>query len=77
MTPVSAIVVFVVIWWLVFFMALPFGVKRSEHVEPGHDPGAPARTHLGLKALITTGVTIVLWGVFFIVQRQLPADFLI
>ena len=76
MTPVSAVVVFAIIWWLVFFMALPFGVRQSDHVQPGQDPGAPVRPRLGLKALITTGVTIVLWGVFFVLQRMLPPGIL-
>ena len=40
MNPVSAVVVFIVIWWLVLFMVLPFGVRRTESPEMGHDPGA-------------------------------------
>lgn len=53
----GAIVSFVVIWWLIFFMALPFGVQPPDEVEPGHEPGAPAKPRLWTKVLITTLLT--------------------
>jgi predicted secreted protein len=66
---VSAIVVYVIIWWLVFFMTLPFGVKPPHEVgevaEPGHSDGAPVKPRLWLKAAITTGIAALLWGVAF------------
>jgi predicted secreted protein len=62
----SAGIVFVVVWWLVLFMVLPFGASPPDEVEPGTAPSAPARPRLALKFLITTviavGVTAaVLW----------------
>lgn len=57
---VSAVVVFVLSWWLIFFMALPFGVRRTETVDPGHDPGAPERTRLWTKVAVTTALAMVL-----------------
>jgi predicted secreted protein len=62
--PVTAFVVFVIIWWLVLFTVLPWGVRRSENPEEGHDHGAPVRAQIGRKLLITTGIAIVLFGVF-------------
>ncbi len=56
------LVVFVIVWWLVFFITLPFGVTQPEEVEPGHDPGAPEKPHLMLKALITTVIAAALTG---------------
>ena len=42
----SALAIYFVIWWLVLFVTLPFGV-RSQHEDggepPGTDPGAPMR----------------------------------
>lgn len=55
---VSAVVVFVLSWWLIFFMALPFGVRRTEVVDPGHDPGAPERTRLWTKVAVTTALAM-------------------
>ena len=63
----SGILVYVVLWWLVFFMALPFGVRAPHEVggaaEPGHATSAPVRPRLWLKAAIATVVAAALWGV--------------
>ncbi len=50
----GGIVVFVVVWWLVLFMVLPFGATPPDEVEPGTAPSAPARPRLLLKMAITT-----------------------
>ncbi|MBT6441372.1 MAG: DUF1467 family protein [Alphaproteobacteria bacterium] len=52
--------VFVVIWWIVWFIALPFGVSPTKSPEPGHTESAPEKPRLWFKALITTAVTAVL-----------------
>ncbi|MEH6632135.1 MAG: DUF1467 family protein [Halopseudomonas aestusnigri] len=62
---VTGILVYVVIWWLIFFMALPFGVKPHENPEVGHEPSAPANPMLGRKALITSGIAAILWGIAY------------
>ncbi len=54
MSWLSGIVVYVILWWLVFFMALPVGVRRAAEVKRGNDPGAPERPRLVLKAAMTT-----------------------
>ena len=55
-----------VIWWVLLFAVLPFGV-RSQHeakeVVPGSDPGAPVVPHLGRKLLVNTLISAILWGV--------------
>jgi predicted secreted protein len=69
MTWASAIVVYVIIWWLVFFMTLPFGVRAAheagEEVQPGNDAGAPVKPMLGTKMAITTLIAGALWGVAY------------
>ena len=67
MNPVSAVVVFIVIWWLVLFMVLPWGVRRTETPEPGHDPGAPAKPMLWRKAAATTAISVVLFAIVYVV----------
>ena len=66
MTWTSGIVVYVIIWWLVFFMSLPVGVhpphEVGEAAGPGHDAGAPVRTHLRVKILASTFIAAALWG---------------
>ncbi|MCY4231771.1 MAG: DUF1467 family protein [Alphaproteobacteria bacterium] len=60
MSWLSGIVVYVILWWLVFFMALPVGVRRTANVERGNDPGAPEGARLGLKAAVTTIIAAML-----------------
>ncbi len=71
MTIANHIVVFLVCWWLVFFMVLPWGVRglheSDEELEAGIEPGAPVKANIGRKMLITTGITIVVWGIIWAV----------
>lgn len=67
---VSGVVAFVIIWWLVFFTVLPHGNQPSETVEKGHADSAPAKPRLWMKIMITTGITVVLFGVFVFIQDQ-------
>ena len=69
MNPVSAVVVFIVIWWLVLFMVLPWGVRRTETPEAGHDPGAPAKPMLWRKAAATTAISVVLFAIVYVVAE--------
>jgi predicted secreted protein len=55
-------VTFLIVWWLVLFMVLPFGAAPPAEVEPGTAPGAPAKPRLPLKFLITTVIAAVLTG---------------
>jgi len=42
-------IIYIVIWWILFFISLPLGVKRSENLLPGQDTGAPEKTYLWKK----------------------------
>ena len=69
MSWVSGIIVYIILWWLVFFMTLPFGVKSPHEVgevaEPGHADGAPVKPRLWLKAEITTLIAAMFWGIAY------------
>jgi predicted secreted protein len=67
MTLFEGTVAFIVIWWLVLFMVLPWGVHIPDatEVEKGHATSAPTRPKLWKKVLVTTGIALVLWGVAF------------
>ncbi len=61
---VTLILVYVVIWWLVFFAALPVGVRHDQEqgdasVE-GADAGAPSNPNLKKKAVYTSLIALVL-----------------
>lgn len=59
---VSGIAVFIIIWWTVIFIVLPWGLKRDER-------GLPENTRLKQKLVITTAIAVVLWfGVYGMVR---------
>ncbi len=67
----TAAAIYFVLWWVVLFTVLPFGVRNAseagETVEPGNDPGAPTVPALGKKLIWTTIVTTVVFAVCWIV----------
>ncbi|MDF1585965.1 DUF1467 family protein [Marinimicrococcus flavescens] len=63
-------VTYLMVWWLLFFMALPFGVRRDESPVPGTADGAPARPYLLRKVLATTLLAaLATWGVHWFVEN--------
>jgi predicted secreted protein len=66
----TAIAVFFLIWWVVLFAVLPWGI-RSQHeggeVSPGTDPGAPAIPRLGQKLIWTTVVSALIFAACYVV----------
>jgi len=63
---VSIIAVYAIVWWLVLFMVLPFGVRQVDNPEPGHERGAPARPMLVIKAMVTSVIAAVVTGVVWL-----------
>jgi predicted secreted protein len=66
----TALAIYFVIWWIVLFAVLPWGVhsqQESGEVTPGTDPGAPVLTNLKLKLVGTTVVAAVVFGAWFVV----------
>ena len=65
----SGILVYFLIWWVVLFAVLPWGVRIPDEPEPGHAAGAPSNPRLWLKALVTTIVSLVIWlAVYFMME---------
>jgi predicted secreted protein len=66
MGPVSGLVLYAVIWFMTFFIALPIRVKTQgdlKNIVPGTHAGAPEHHGLRVKALWTTLVACVIWGI--------------
>ena len=57
--------IYFVVWWIVLFFTLPFGI-RSQHEDgagaPGTDPGAPVVTGMGRKLIWTTVISAVIFA---------------
>jgi predicted secreted protein len=66
MGPVTGIVLYLVIWFLVLFVVLPLRLEtqgdRGE-VEPGTPAGAPANLDMWKKARLVTWVAAIVWAV--------------
>ncbi|MDR0810028.1 MAG: DUF1467 family protein [Gemmobacter sp.] len=64
MSITAALIVFAVTWFMVFFLVLPIrftSQAEAGEVEPGTPKSAPADHLVGRKALITTGIALVVW----------------
>jgi predicted secreted protein len=57
----SGIFVYLILWFLSMFLALPWGVKIPEKPEIGHGSSAPHQPRLLLKAAVSTLLAAVLW----------------
>ncbi len=68
---VTGVAIYIVIWWLVLFMVLPFGVRRPEahELEKGQEPGAPVKPRMWLKLLVTSVISLVLYGIFYLIAE--------
>ena len=67
MSVFNGIVLYACIWFVVIFTVLPWGVRAPEDPEAGHDVGAPDRPRLLLKAVVTTVISTVIWGIVYYV----------
>ena len=65
----SAFAIYFIIWWLVLFTILPWGVQSAHEagveVEPGHESAAPLNPNLRRKLVITTLVAAVVYGFYY------------
>ena len=81
MSTPTIVAIYFIIWWVVLFMVLPFGVRSQDEsgdIAPGTDPGAPTRHRLTRKFLWTTVVASVLFAVFYgaYAAGLVPLDFI-
>jgi len=69
MQPVNAILIYILIWWVTLFAVLPLGVRgqaEDNNVVPGSEPGAPVKSNIGRKFLITTILSIFIFGIVYL-----------
>ncbi len=67
MTFMTSILVYVMIWVVVLFMVLPWGVHIAENPEPGHATSAPEHPYIGLKLFITSVISLFIWVIAYII----------
>ena len=65
------LVIYLILWWLVFFVMLPFGIERDQDVTFGNDPGAPKKSLVKKKAIISSFVTLILTLVAIVIKHEI------
>jgi predicted secreted protein len=69
----TGLAIYFIIWWVVLFTVLPWGIRSQQEsgtVVDGSDPGAPAIPSLGTKLLWTTLVSTVIFGACYVAYEQ-------
>ena len=64
----NLVAVYFVVWWIMLFAVLPFGVKSQAEagmVTPGSEPGAPVAPKLVGKALATSVVAAIVTAAIY------------
>ena len=64
-------VTYLILWWLVFFVMLPFGIERDQDVTFGNDPGAPKKSLIKKKAIISSFITLILTSLVIIIKNEI------
>jgi predicted secreted protein len=70
MSLATAIAIYFIIWWMVLFAILPWGVRSQQEsgaIAPGSDPGAPVIPNVKRKLAWTTIVAGVVFAVWYVV----------
>ena len=73
MSLTSGFAIYVVIWWLVIFMVLPWGRREtigSEDVDKGQDAGAPEKHRMLAKMAVTTVVSSIIFAAFYWISES-------
>ena len=69
MSWLSVAAIFFIIWWVVLFAVLPFGLHTQDdegEVTLGTTSSAPMGPHVGRAALRTTVVTAIIFAIYYV-----------
>jgi predicted secreted protein len=69
----TALAIFFLIWWVVLFAVLPWGIRsqhEGEEMVPGTDPGAPYKARIGWKLLWTTLLAVAIYAVCYFIYIE-------
>ncbi|MGE0120678.1 MAG: DUF1467 family protein [Dongiaceae bacterium] len=67
---IAGVFVYALIWFIVLFTVLPWGVRVPDNPEPGHAPSAPINPHIGVKLIATSLVSAVIWLIVWYVMES-------
>lgn len=78
MTWLSYFAVYFIIWWVVLFAVLPFGLRTQDEdgeVTLGTTASAPKGPHMRRAILRATVVSALVFAVLWVMRHQLGWDF--
>lgn len=62
----TGLIVYALVWWTALFAVLPMWTRPVADADPETGwRGAPARTLMGRKLIVTTLVSAVIWAVIY------------
>ncbi len=70
MNLVNAFLIYILVWWVTLFAVLPIGVRgqaEDDNIVPGSEPGAPVKAQMKKKIILTTIISLVLWGLLLLI----------
>ncbi|MBN8974695.1 MAG: DUF1467 family protein [Rhizobiales bacterium] len=68
----SVLAIYFVLWWVVLFITLPFGVRsqdESNETIEGTDPGAPVRAMMVRKLIWTTIISAIIFAIAMVLYQ--------
>ena len=71
----TGIIVYLLVFWTVLFMVLPWGNQPKDKAETGMAGGAPKNPRIKQKFLITLMVSTVIWGIIALLIHVEVIDF--
>jgi predicted secreted protein len=67
---VTGVFVYIVVWWVVLFAVLPFGVRTPDNPEPGMASSAPVEPKMLRKIIATSLVSLVVWLIIYAIAHS-------
>ena len=71
MFSLNSLAIYLILWWLVLFLVLPFGVKKDQSIISGNYPGAPKETFLKKKIILTSIISLFLTIIVIIIKNEI------
>ena len=62
----SAVIVYLLIWWVTLFAVLPIGVRgqaEDGNIIQGSEPGAPVHSRMKYKIILTSLISLGIWAI--------------
>ena len=75
MTPITGIITYFLVWWLVLFTVLPMGVERDDNPQTGTMTGAPKEHKMKKKVIATSIISAFVWIIIFVLMHFNVIDF--